>query len=100
MRKSLLLLAMLLTICGYAETYNFARLDNSRGLSNNQITSTFKDSRGFIWFGSNFGLNRYDGYNIKVYKSIKNDTTSLPFNAVSRIQEDATCKLWISRGTS
>nr|MBP7612960.1 hybrid sensor histidine kinase/response regulator [Paludibacter sp.] len=100
MRKSLLLLAMLLTICGYAETYNFARLDNSRGLSNNQITSTFKDSRGFIWFGSNFGLNRYDGYNIKVYKSIKNDTTSLPFNAVSRIQEDATGNLWISSGTS
>jgi len=96
MRKSLLLLVLLLTVYVCAETYNFARLDNSRGLSNNQITSTFKDSRGFIWFGTNFGLNRYDGYNIKVYKLIKNDTISLPFNSISRIQEDITGNLWIN----
>ena len=96
MRKSHLLFVLLLSICVCAENYNFTRLDNSRGLSNNQITCTFKDSRGFVWFGSNYGLNRYDGYNIKVYKSIKNDTTSLPFNSISRIQEDATGNLWIN----
>jgi len=100
MKKFLLLPALLLTVCVCAETYNFSRLDNSRGLSNNQITCTYKDSRGFIWFGTNFGLNRYDGYNVKVYKLIKNDTTSLPFNAVSRIQEDASGNLWINSGSS
>jgi len=96
MKKILFLIALCLTVGTQAETYNFARLDNTHGLSNNQIERIFKDSRGFMWFGTNFGLNRYDGYHVKVYKSIKNDNTSLIYNAVSRIQEDINKNLWIT----
>ncbi len=78
-----------------AQNYNFARFDNTNGLSNNQIECIFKDSRGFMWFATNFGLNRYDGYEVKVYKSIKNDTTSIQFNSVPDIQEDINGNLWL-----
>ena len=38
----------------------FKRLDTREGLSNSQVNCTFRDSRGFIWFGTSYGLNRYD----------------------------------------
>jgi len=84
----------------HAETYNFAHLDNTQGLSNNQIERIFKDSRGFMWIGTNFGLNRYDGYHVKVYKSIKNDNTSLIYNAISGIQEDKNGNIWLTGNPS
>ena len=96
MKKIFFIVALCIAVGTHAEMYNFARLDNTHGLSNNQIECIFKDSRGFIWFGSNFGLNRYDGYNVKVYKSVKNDNTSLIYNAVPKIQEDHNGNLWIS----
>jgi len=96
MKKHLLAFALFLSLGVQAEIYNFARLDNTHGLSNNQVECIYKDSRGFVWIGTNFGLNRYDGYKMKVYKSIKNDTTSLLNNANSKIQEDINGNLWIS----
>jgi len=95
MKKNLFILAFCISFGMHAETFNFARLDNTYGLSNNQIEYIFKDSRGFMWFGTNYGLNRYDGYHVKVYKSVKNDNTSLLYNAVTRIQEDKNGNLWI-----
>lgn len=79
----------------FSQSYNFLRLDNTNGLSNNQVECIFRDSRGFMWFGTNYGLNRYDGYEFKVYKSVKNDTNSLIYNSVSEIQEDVDGNLWI-----
>jgi signal transduction histidine kinase/ligand-binding sensor domain-containing protein/DNA-binding response OmpR family regulator len=98
MKNLFLLFLLCFTITDQAEIYNFARLDNTHGLSNNQVECILKDSRGFVWIGTNFGLNRYDGYRVKVYKSIKNDTTSLVNNAISKIEEDVNGNLWI-RGT-
>ena len=71
MKKYLLAVAIFMLMSVSAETYNFARLDNTHGLSNNQISCIFKDSRGFVWIGTNYGLNRYDGYHSRIYKSIK-----------------------------
>jgi signal transduction histidine kinase/ligand-binding sensor domain-containing protein/DNA-binding response OmpR family regulator len=98
MKKLFLSLALFFAVGVQAEIYNFARLDNTHGLSNNQIVCLFKDSRGFVWIGTNFGLNRYDGNQIKVYKTIKNDTTSISSNSISGIQEDIDGNLWIRGG--
>jgi signal transduction histidine kinase/ligand-binding sensor domain-containing protein/DNA-binding response OmpR family regulator len=95
MKKHFIAFALCLSIGVQAEIYNFARLDNTHGLSNNQVECIFKDSRGFMWFGTNLGLNRYDGYNIKIYKSIKSDTTSLVYNSIPEIKEDYVGNLWI-----
>lgn len=99
MKKLIFAIALCFSIGVQAEIYNFARLDNTHGLSNNQVECIFKDSRGFVWIGTNFGLNRYDGYRVKVYKSIKNDTTSVSGNAISKIEEDVNGNLWIRFNT-
>ena len=51
----------------------FRRLDARDGLSNSQINYLFQDSRGFVWIGTSYGLNRYDGYRFRVYYSDAND---------------------------
>ena len=45
----------------------FRHLDARDGLSNSQINYLFQDSRGFIWIGTSYGLNRYDGYRFRTF---------------------------------
>ncbi|PXV64716.1 two component regulator with propeller domain [Dysgonomonas alginatilytica] len=98
---SLLLLALNSAVSIiYAQSFDFSHLDNSDGLSNNQVECIFKDSRGFMWFGTNQGLNRYDGQNFKVYKHSRNEYSSIPFDRVTNIQEDAQGKLWLQIGNA
>lgn len=82
-----------------AHDYMFKHLEVKDGLSNNQVNAIYKDSKGFMWFGTASGLNRYDGYDTKIYRSQKDDATSLPDNYIENIQEDASGNLWIRTGT-
>ena len=97
MRTIISLLLLILNSAGiiHAQSFDFSHLDNSNGLSNNQVECIFKDSRGFMWFGTNQGLNRYDGLNFKVYKHNRNDPTSIPFDRITHIQEDSEGRLWL-----
>ena len=76
----------------------FRRLDARDGLSNSQINYMFQDSRGFIWIGTSYGLNRYDGYRFRTYYSNPSDTTTLRNNYVDQIWEDGDGKLWLKQG--
>lgn len=80
------------------ETYKIKYLGSSQSLSNNSVRCIFQDSRGFIWFGTYDGLDRYDGYNFKVLRNRINDSTSLPHNYISAINEDDANNLWIDMG--
>jgi len=73
----------------------FHRLMLVDGLSQSSIISTFQDSRGFIWMGTQDGLNRYDGSQIISYKSNPNDPFSLSDPNIWSIAEDANGDLWI-----
>jgi signal transduction histidine kinase/ligand-binding sensor domain-containing protein/DNA-binding response OmpR family regulator len=84
-----------LSIYSQTGNYKFRRLDTSDGLSNNQIQNVFVDSRGFAWFSSISGLNRYDGYTFKVFRNNPNDSLSLSLNSVTRIYEDYKGFLWL-----
>jgi signal transduction histidine kinase/ligand-binding sensor domain-containing protein/CheY-like chemotaxis protein/AraC-like DNA-binding protein len=75
--------------------YQFSRLDIASGLSNNQVNCIYKDSRGFMWFGTSSGLNRYDGYKFKIFKSDSQDTTTLSDDFIRDIFEGPDHKLWI-----
>ncbi len=72
-------ICMLISSCcfGQQEQIQFSRLDLSNGLSHNQVNSIFKDAKGFLWFGTLAGLNRYDGYEFKVFKHDPRDSTSI-----------------------
>lgn len=72
------------------------------GLSNNQVRSIYQDHKGFLWFGTRDGLNRYDGYGFKVFRNQISDPHSLTHNIISVIKEDIYHQLWIGtrRGVS
>ena len=59
------------------------------GLSNNHVTSIYQDEKGFMWFGTYDGLNRYDGYNFTTYRHVIGDSTSLCDNSINCIMTDA-----------
>lgn len=73
----------------------FRRLDARDGLSNTQTNCIFRDSRGFVWIGTPFGLNRYDGYRVKTYYSHSNDSTTMLENVVSGLMEARDGRLWV-----
>jgi ligand-binding sensor domain-containing protein len=75
--------------------FQFSHLDINNGLSHNDVTSIFKDSKGFMWFGTLSGLNRYDGYDFKIFKHSASDTTSLDDDYIVSISEGPDNKLWI-----
>lgn len=75
----------------------FKRLDTRDGLSNSQVNCTFRDSRGYVWFGTSYGLNRYDGYRMKSFYSNMRDTTTMRDNYVALIMEAWDGKLWLAQ---
>ncbi len=77
------------------EKYFFENLSVSDGLSNSVVLCTYQDHLGYLWIGTVDGLNRYDGYDIKVYKNKPDDSTSLPYNIIRSINEDSDGNLLI-----
>ena len=76
---------------------SFHSLSTDEGLSQATNENVFLDSRGLIWLSSLEGLNRFDGQNVRTYKSVPGDTTSLLDNIVtSRVFEDARGNLWFT----
>jgi ligand-binding sensor domain-containing protein/signal transduction histidine kinase len=73
----------------------FYSLTNEDGLSQGSILCICQDNMGFIWIGTNDGLNRYDGYNVKIYRNIPGDTTSLSSNRISSLFADNNGYVWI-----
>ncbi|MCW0484382.1 ATP-binding protein [Prolixibacteraceae bacterium A06] len=73
----------------------FEVLNTSDGLSQNSVQSIFCDSRGYMWFGTMDGLNRYDGYEFKIFKTNFNDPYSLTNNRIVSIWEDRQGFIWL-----
>ncbi|MEW9700983.1 two-component regulator propeller domain-containing protein [Paenibacillus sp. SI8] len=74
----------------------FEHIDTlSSDLSQSSIFNIVQDNSGFLWFATQNGLNRFDGYNFKIYKSNKNDLTSISDNWVNTIFLDKSGVLWI-----
>jgi len=74
-----------------AEQFSFETINTLSGLSQNDVISIFQDSDGFMWFGTNDGLNRFDGKNFKVYRK-----GELASGIIDEIVEDNNKNLWVS----
>ncbi len=102
MKHLLVSILFLLSLCASADTVipdmKFRRLDTRDGLSNSQVNVLYQDSKGFVWIGTSYGLNRYDGYRFCTYYSDPNDTTTLRNNYVDLIFEDEQGRLWLKQG--
>lgn len=104
-RYRLLLFFLLVSFLkGSSQYYDFSfeHLSSDQGLSNDIVSSIVKDKQGFMWFGTNDGLNRYDGRSFLVIRSEKDDTTGLPSNQISVMNVDKDGWIWITtaRGLS
>ena len=77
--------------------FRFEVITTRNGLSDNEISAISNDGRGFIWLGTNEGLNRYDGYNVTVYNSNPFDVMALSGNRIWDIYKDTSgCLLYTS----
>src|SRR5690348_39884 len=76
------------------EDINFTALTIKDGLSSNTVTSILKDRYGFMWFGTEDGLDKFDGTNFKVYRYRPNDSSSLQTNEILSLHEDQAGNLW------
>ena len=90
----LFVLSFFHSICQAGE-YHFKNYDNKQGLSHNTVFCALQDKRGFMWFGTTEGLNRFDGYTFKVYRHNPDIPNSLPGDRIVHIFEDSEERLWI-----
>ena len=73
----------------------FLHLSQEDGLSQNAGLAFLQDSRGFVWIGTQDGLNRYDGHTFTVYKNDPDNPTSLSYNSINALMEDRDGNIWI-----
>jgi len=96
---ALLLLAGILiypaTGIAQAPRLRFSHISNEQGLSNSTVEAIYQDSKGYIWFGTRDGLNKYDGLGMTVYKNDPADTNSLGESYIRSLYEDRAHNLWV-----
>src|SRR5450432_1446961 len=79
----------------HAQRLQFRKLTAENGLTAAWVSSIYQDSRGFMWFGTHNGLNRFDAYTVTSYRHKRGDSTSLVDNNLVFITEDRDSLLWI-----
>jgi signal transduction histidine kinase/ligand-binding sensor domain-containing protein/DNA-binding response OmpR family regulator len=90
-----LLAAFSIFVKAQVKNIQFEYLTAENGLSANTVFSIIQDTRGFLWAGTYDGLNKYDGYNFKVYKNNPDNVSSLSDNRVRVLCEDNNKNIWI-----
>jgi ligand-binding sensor domain-containing protein len=73
----------------------FVRLSRSQGLSQQRVTDIVQDERGFLWFATQYGLNRYDGYRFRVFKNQPADAGSVCDVHITTLFSDRQGRIWV-----
>lgn len=97
MRISVIGLVFLaLAPAAYGQTqYSFSHLDINDGLSHNHVSCFLKDRKGYMWFGTMAGLNRYDGHTFRTFIHDYRDSTSVNDNHIVQLFEDHLGFIWV-----
>ncbi|MEO6229517.1 MAG: two-component regulator propeller domain-containing protein [Ferruginibacter sp.] len=102
MTRNVLLILFLLILQYFAQaqsfSLNFQHLTTANGLSDPVVRSITQDKYGYIWMGTLSGLNRFNGYNVKVFRHTPHDSFSLPENYVPALLTDDAGNLWVAQG--
>jgi len=88
-------LAPLLATAGDPPIIEFDRLSIEQGLSQSIVEDMLQDRAGFMWFVTEDGLNRFDGYSFSVYRNEAGDPTTLSHNELKSVYEDRSGTLWV-----
>ncbi|MDR1742646.1 MAG: response regulator [Dysgonamonadaceae bacterium] len=99
MKQSFIAIFLLLCVCQTSLAYTpkgiyhyFKTMDIRDGLSQNTVYQILQDRKGFMWFGTKDGLNRYDGLSFRVYKK---ENSGLGKNFITALHEDCEGNIWI-----
>ncbi len=92
---AIFLLFYSLPVLAVLQDYSFKQITIKDGLSQSTVFVSMQDSRGYMWFGTIDGLNRYDGYEFKIFTNDPDDSTSISDNVITSIFEDSKKQLWI-----
>jgi signal transduction histidine kinase/ligand-binding sensor domain-containing protein len=92
----LIFLSQSLSLIGQPRNLTFHHIDINSGLPYENLYYTIlQDHKGFIWFASDNGLHRYDGYEFKSYYNAQKDTTSIPGRSLRCLLEDSYQTFWV-----
>ena len=94
---NIILLSLLLLSQSFSQTeeYIFRQLTDADGLSQSTIFAMIQDKDGYLWLGTIDGLNRYDGYEFRVYVNNPSDAASISDNFISALYEDKDGLIWV-----
>ena len=92
---TIVLLSLLHGLSLFAQNQRFKTLSIKEGLSQSTANCIIQDKKGFIWIGTQDGLNKYDGGRFTHYKKISSDSNSIPDNNIQALFEDSYGKIWI-----
>lgn len=101
MKKSFLIFLIFLGVffSSFAQEFNglnVENISNIQGLSHNNVTCIFQDSKGFLWIGTSSGLNRFDGKSFYVFKSDALNKKTISANRIYNICEDKNQNIWVA----
>ena len=89
----LILSFQIISVNGQDLLFQHVNVDN--GLSQNSVLSMMQDSDGFIWFGTEYGLNKYDGYKTEVFIPEEGSRGTITGSIVWAITEDSKARIWV-----
>ncbi len=78
----------------------YERLSTASGLSQSSVYKIIQDKKGFLWFATGDGLNRYDGHNFKIYRNDPSDARTLSSSEIFTVAEDDEGNLWVGTRNS
>lgn len=92
---NIFVIGLLLTSNVFSQSIYFNRLTTEDGLSNNTVYEIIQDRLGFLWFATDDGLNRFDGYDFKIFRHDPTNENSISDNSVWALTEDRKGNIWI-----
>ena len=98
-KKQVALFSLLLitfdSLSGQSSYFGHNSLDTENGLTNNSVNCILQDSKGYMWFSTYYGLNRYNGYDITSFYSSSDQKETLSSNFINTLLEDNAGNIWV-----
>lgn len=99
LKRNIILLFCLINytfVVAQKPVFYFNQINTGNGLSNNKVNCFLQDKRGFVWIGTDDGLNRFDGLHFAIFRNKPSDTSSLSGNIIVDLVEDEQGIIWIA----
>ncbi len=92
--RGIFIITIVISSFTFAQSIRFNRLSNVNGLSSNNVYEIIQDRLGFIWISTDNGLNRYNGYDFKIFRNDPSNKNSLSSNSIWALNEDSKGNIW------